>query len=109
MGTMRRLFRRIAGEPDTLRHKRPRGRPGNAACHASCISSSWLQSVRSLGQSGELSPGGVIVPVPALSPSIMTSIWFRTEQSSNDESRRGRPLPPLSSSIFYAQALRGGM
>jgi hypothetical protein len=90
MGTIGRLFRRIAGQRD---------RPGKASCHAAFISPSWLQSIGSLSKSGELSGGTVIVPVPPLSPSILTSIRFRTDQSGNDRSRDGRPLPTLSSVI----------
>jgi hypothetical protein len=100
MGTIGRLFCTIAGQLD---------RPGKAACHAACISPRWLQSIRSLSKSGELSGGRVTVPVPALSPSIMTSIWSRTDQSSNDETRRGPPLPPLSVRYPRPQALRGGI
>jgi hypothetical protein len=87
MGTIGRLFRRIADQRD---------RPAEPSCHTALISPSWLQSIGSLSESGELT-GGVIVPVSPLSPSILTSIRFRADQSGNDGSRDGRPLPTLSS------------
>jgi len=109
MGTVGRLFRRIGGQLDTPRRKTPRGRPGEAGCHAVWISPSWLQSVRSLADSGEMSDARVIVPVSALSPSIMTNIWCPVDQSNDDESRGGRPFAALVIRYFHAQELRGGM
>lgn len=45
-----RLFRRVAGQLDNPGYEAPPDRHGEADCYAACISSDWLQSIRSVGE-----------------------------------------------------------
>jgi hypothetical protein len=65
MGIIARLARTITSEADNPLHKTARRRPDLR--RAARSSPEWLWSIRSLAAPTELSRGGVIVPLPALS------------------------------------------
>jgi hypothetical protein len=89
MGMIGRLFRRSAGQRDDPWHNTPRSRHAETGCHAGCISPDWLQSIRSLGDSFDVSRGGLTVPVSALSPLRMSSTWLHPDLPNEDRRKCG--------------------
>lgn len=83
------LFRRVAGQLDDSCHKTPWGSHGQTGCHAACISSDWLQSIRSLGEPSRTSRIRVIASVSPVSPLSTRSTWLRSLQPNEERRNAG--------------------